>query len=83
VWRRAATFDVIVMASSRCRLDVLFIEREHDGRFLALGILDRRIGVENGNYHLLSRFEIGGEKRISQHLSGRTRVGPSKKLVSD
>jgi hypothetical protein len=28
------------------------------------------IGVENRDYHHLSHFEIGGAKRISQHLSG-------------
>jgi hypothetical protein len=29
-----------------------------------------QIDVENRDYHHLSRFEIDGAKRISQHLSG-------------
>jgi hypothetical protein len=29
-----------------------------------------QIGVANRDYHHQSRFEIGGRKRISQHLFG-------------
>ena len=38
--------------------------------------------VANRDYHHLSHSEIDGGKRIYQHLSGHTRPGPSKKLVS-
>ena len=36
-----------------------------------------QITVENRDYHHLSRFEIGGGKRISRLLSGLERPGPS------
>jgi hypothetical protein len=35
-----------------------------------------QITVANRDYHQLSRFEIGGEKRISQHLSGSVPFEP-------
>ena len=42
----------------------------------------RRISVENRDYHSLSHFEIGGAKRISQHLSAtvQRKLGESQKV---
>jgi hypothetical protein len=37
--------------------------------------------VTNRAYHQLSHFEIGGDKRISQHLSGPSRPSPSAKPI--
>ena len=36
--------------------------------------IDFQIDVANRDYHQLSRFEIGGDKRISQQLSVRDTV---------
>jgi hypothetical protein len=36
-----------------------------------------QIGVENRDYHYLSRFEIAGGKRISRHLPGSARPSTS------
>jgi len=37
--------------------------------------------VENRDYHSLSHLEIGGAKRISQHLSGLKHAGPAERSV--
>jgi hypothetical protein len=42
-----------------------------------------RITVVNRDYHYQSRFEIGGGKRISQHLSGAKSASHAQNLVSD
>jgi hypothetical protein len=45
-----------------------------------------RIGVDNRDYHQLSQVEIGGGKRISQHLSrehGSTRVKDHIEVCDD
>ena len=41
-----------------------------------------QITVENRDYLQLSRFEIGGGKRISRHLSGETVPVHLQNLVS-
>jgi hypothetical protein len=41
------------------------------------------VAVDEKDYHHLSRFEIGGGKRISQHLSGPEHFGHSSERRSN
>jgi hypothetical protein len=60
-------------------MDLLAGQRGANLRRLLLPDVEIQIDVENRDYQFLSQSEIGGGKRIYQHLSGPNRSGPAAK----